>query len=233
MGKRQPITAETFAEYKKLRGHKWIWLEKTSMSESGTARAFCQCSNCQNTYWVTWQSIRIGKSTQCKKCNRLLPNFDVIQKKITDRGGSWVMQRLWRRHKQTNRREVYCKCSKCGRGRWITWMALQTGKAYNCRVCSLTQFGAFLKGAPPWKKNLWQVWKGFESKHSKKSKCTKSWENFDEFKHWAMKSGFKLGSRLYTKKRNITHYSPETCQWVSINKSRVRALRNRVNIKGY
>lgn len=136
------------------------------------------------------------------------------------------------------RRLVFVECS-CGSNAWIAKADYLSGKSKRCESCSWKRNGQMSRKSDEHKR-LKRVWLGMKNRClSPKSTAYKNyggrgisisreWLDFDIFKKWALKSGYK--HPLTIERVNVNgNYCEENCTWIPKSEQAKNTRRSKSN----
>lgn len=139
----------------------------------------------------------------------------------------------------------FCKCS-CGSEKVINGAELRNGRTVSCgcynRTITRNSFSGtgnnqYKHGGRHTK--LYRIWRGmkercYDTHHisfnyygAKGIEVCESWlNNFNSFREWAIKAGYKEGLSI-DRKQSTLNYAPENCSWVTRSENTARGNKER------
>jgi hypothetical protein len=178
------------------------------------------CGGCQSFYWVSWESLKTGRSKVCATCTRL-PDAQKMSDIITKHKALWkpIFPLVYK--SSSNKRRMFLMECACGIRKFVRWSHLSEGHSTGCRSCT-----SHLKKHGLSKDPIYVTWRTL---HTNKRSLCKEWQDFVKFKKWAAKyyhPDFKL-KRFDNKKP----FSPDNCDYIPKSRKNI-IIENQLPIGG-
>lgn len=177
----------------------------------------CKC-HCGNTVRVVSADLNRGKYKSCGKC---VKREDI---NIFDRFGRWTVMELRVKARKGN---AVCLCvCECGTEREVLATHLVKGQSQSCGCLQRDELRKRSTIHGLYKSRLHSVWqsmkqrcknpgfKGYENYGGRGIKYTPEWENFTDFKDWALSHGYN--NTLTIERINVNgNYEPQNVTFVT------------------
>ena len=140
-------------------------------------------------------------------------------------------------HKDKNGKSFWkCKCT-CGGEKTVSGDKLKRGNTQSCGCLQREARGKSLRTHGMTETKLYTAWLNMKSRCTRKSNMMyhnyggrgisfcKEWEDFNTFKEWAKKAGYKEGLSLERIDVN-GNYEPGNCKWIPLSEQSLNQRRS-------
>lgn len=151
--------------------------------------------------------------------------------------GRWTVVKEVDRDKH-KRRMILCRC-ECGNEKVVPLTNLRYGESGSCGCKKIEIFVKHNTKHGDSRTKLYKVWTSIKQR-CLNQRCSAfdwyggrginicdEWIDYDNFREWAMGSGYKYGLTIERKDVN-GHYEPNNCEWIPQSKQSINTRSNRI-----